>query len=186
MQQLMAIITTLLVILVIGYMLYSADNLLNLRYYRVGYTGSNLHLCVPQLKMIIKKYVPSTEEVTFVESGAGFARIARAMARSFKWKRLIALEIRWYLRVAGRLATIWQNTPIHFSDENALAYPYPKQAVVYFYLSTKVMDELYKKGLLDGLLVISLTFAIPNVSCTERVRLQGWQKHLWVYDFRNK
>lgn len=181
-----SIISTLVVILVIGYLWFCADNLLNMRSFKIGYTGSDLHLCLPALRRVIEKYDIHPSTSVFVEAGAGFARLSRTMAKEYKWKDMIAIEIRWLTLAVARFLNLRQRAPIHFLRRNALTFRYPTGSFIYSYLSTALLERLYLENKLAGCFVVSLTFSIPGVTPTEEIRLQGWQQHMWVYDFRAK
>jgi hypothetical protein len=186
MHTLASIITAVFTLIVIGYIAFCADNLLNLRSYRVGYTGSDLHLCTPVLQKIIEKYDLEPKTMTFVEPGAGFAGMTRCMAKRYKWKDLIALELRPFTMLIARLANLKQRAPIQFVRRDVMRFKFPKGSFIYSYLSTPMIERLYLEGKFDSCFLVSLTFALPGVRPTEEIRIPSWQQRIWVYDFRKK
>lgn len=181
-----SLVTAILTILVIGYIAFCADNLLNLRSYRVGYTGSDLHLCLPILKKIIERYDLNPRTMTFIEPGAGFAGMTRYIAKQYTWKDLIAIELRPFTMLIARLANLKQRAPIQFLRRDVMRFRFPKNSFIYSYLSTPMIERLYLEGKFDGCFVVSLTFAIPGVKSTEEIRIPSWQQRIWVYDLRRK
>jgi hypothetical protein len=184
MQIAITVVTTILTLIVIVYICFCADNLLNFRGHRIGYTGSNMHICGPIVNAIVQRHVEDTSHVTLIEAGAGLAKMARYLGRRHDWRNIIALEIRPHLILLAKLWNLPHRVAIDFVREDLMKYRFPHDAVVYSYLSTSMLRTLHTNGSLQGCLFISLTFTIPGIKATEEIRIPTWQHRISVYDFR--
>ena len=151
---------------------------------RVIYHGSNLREQGPHLETLIRKYVPDTAAYALVEPGAGLGTVSRYLAQRFPWREATAIEVGPYILGLARMRAFFERSPVRFIKEDMFAYRFPQHSVVYCYLFPVMLQKLKEQGSLDGSLVISLTFPIPECPETEKVPLPSWQKALFVYDFR--
>lgn len=151
---------------------------------RVVLVSSNIgHVEEPFLSAI-RKYVPKTEDMNFVEIGAGYAKITAIATRSFPWKAIIAVELDFFAVFVCRLKNKFKKLPITFVKANVFDYAIPAKSIVYSYMSVPVMNRLLKSGVFDSCLVLSLTFAFDGVEPIAEYKIKGFQKRLLVYDFR--
>ncbi len=141
------------------------------------------HVEKPFLK-VIKKYLASTDDMNFVEIGAGYAKITRIAATSFQWKSIIAVELDFFAVFVSRLKNRWKKLPITFIKSDIFDYAIPTKSVVYSYMSVPVMNRLLENNAFENCLVLSLTFAFDGVEPTDEYQVKGFQKRLYVYDFR--
>lgn len=179
----------LLVVLSIGtlvYLAYIVEFLWSRRPGRVIYYGSNLREQGPLLLKIIKKYIPDTREYCLIEPGAGLGKVAEYLARHLEWADVAAVELGPVILTFGRIRAFIRRAPITFVHQNIFDFETPCPSVVYCYLTSDLLNRLYKNGQLNGSLVISLTFPLTGVRPTETIELKSWQARLLVYDFRKK
>jgi hypothetical protein len=168
----------------LAYLAYLVEFIISRRPGRVIYHGSDLGEQGILLQNIIKKYVPATEAYSLVEPGAGLGKVAEYLGKKFAWKEVIAVELGPVILTFGKIRAWFFRTKLTFVHQNIFAYAMPKKAVVYCYLTSDLLDELYIKKQLNNRLVISLTFPLTGVNPTEEIALKGWQSRLLVYDFR--
>ena len=183
--MLQLILSLVLLLIIVAYLSFLFENEISKnRKDRVIYYSSNLKQQGKLLEEVIRKYVPDVSDYALIEPGAGLGRVSQYLATRFPWKEVIAVECMPVIFTAGRLRNRLLRTRVRFVRRDIFAWDMPKPAVVYCYLFPQLMEKLYKEGQLEGRLVISLTFAIPDVTPTEKVEFKGWQSPLWVYDFR--
>ncbi len=151
---------------------------------RVVLVSSNLKHVEKPLLEAIHKYVPKPEEMNFVEIGAGYAKITTIAARKFQWKSIIAVELDFFAVFVSRLKNRFNKLPISFIKSNIFNYTIPEKSVVYSYMSVPVMNRLLESGAFESCLVLSLTFAFDGVTPIAEYKVKGFQKRLYVYDFR--
>ncbi|MEM9000542.1 MAG: class I SAM-dependent methyltransferase [Bacteroidota bacterium] len=175
----------LLFVLVVLAIVFAFKELLTmLRPDRVVLVSSRIrHVEHPFLEAI-NTYAPQTENMNFVELGAGYAKICTLAARSFIWKSLIAVE-RDHLALSwARLKNRLNKLPITYIKSDIFTYSIPQESVIYCYMSEHVVNKLYNAKAFDHCLLLSLSFAIHGVEPVAKYDLKGFQKRLYVYDFR--
>ena len=181
---------TLLLILSLLFIAYYIwlliDSVTNHRRNRIVYVSSPLKTLEPYLETIVKDYVPDPSKVRVVEAGAGHAYISRFLATHYPWKEVVAVDISATRLLLARLCNIRQRASLSYVQANVFKFPYKPGDLIYCYLSPEIMQGLFEQKKLAGCLVLSLSFAIPNVEATEELPLPNWQKRLFVYDFRGK
>lgn len=133
---------------------------------------------------VIKKYVTNSHEMNFIELGSGYAKIAKIAALNFKWKSIIAIEIDGLVVFWMKLKNFFQKLPITYVSSDVLKYEIPKESVVYCYMSVSLLNTLYKASAFDGSLLMSLSFGIEGVEPIAEYKVKGFQKRIYVYDFR--
>jgi len=184
-KTLFLILSLLLAIVVtIGYIWFCIESMLNSLPYRIGYVSSNLDQCIPILEEIISRYVKRPQKTAFIEPGAGLAHLSHWAKDHYAWKCITAIELNLSLLFLARLLDLKRGKGVRYVRTNLLQFTYPKGSFVYCYLYEPILQRLYTEGRLDGCLVVSLTFAIPDVKPTEEIAVPGWQKRMLVYDFR--
>lgn len=183
---LIVLLESILFVAILAWFFYIWEHLMMRKPDRAIYHASNLKEQGPHLRKIVNKYLGGQESnYSFVELGAGLAKVSHYMSIYYRWKSVEAVELGSFIL---RLAKIRQKifkSPIRFHQENFFSYQSPPPSVIYCYLFTELMNKLYHQHKFDGHLVISLTFPIPKVVPTEEVSLKSWQRVLYVYDFRN-
>ncbi|CAN5138985.1 hypothetical protein BH11PAT4_BH11PAT4_2090 [soil metagenome] len=177
-------IAALVLLFTTGFIWFMVESVLNSGTHRIGYVSTNLRECRPVLASIIKKYVPDTSSVSYIEPGCGLGHLTRWAAREYTWKEVVGIDLRYSLLFAARLLAVGVRHKATFVRKNVFDYTYPKGALIYNYLYTPILTKLHDEGKLAGCLVVSLTFEIPGVTATEKIPLQGWQGCMYVYDFR--
>ena len=133
---------------------------------------------------VINKYVTEPHEMNFIEVGAGYAKITKIAALNFKWKSITAVEIDALVVFWIKLKNFFQKLPVTYISSDIFKYKIPKESVVYCYMSVAVLNALYKASAFDGSLLLSLSFGIEGVEPTAEYKVKGFQKRLYVYDFR--
>ncbi len=134
--------------------------------------------------MIIKKYVPNSIEMNFLEVGAGYAKITKLAVSNFRWKSVVAIELEPLVVCWNKLKNHYYKLPVTYIASNIFKYNIPKGSVIYCYMSVPVLNRLYQEDSFDESLVLSLSFKIPKVEPTAEYAIKGFQKVLYVYDFR--
>ena len=177
------IILVVIIIFTLGYILYCLESMMNSLPFRVGYVSSNLTDCLPILDDIIQHYIPKTAATSFIEPGAGLSHVAH-WAKKYQWKHITAIDLNLSLILLARLLDLKRGGGVQYVRKNIFAYSYPKNSLLYCYLREPILERMHQEGHFNGCLVVSLTFAIPNVIPTETKPLPGWQKRMYVYDFR--
>ena len=133
---------------------------------------------------VINDYVPDTKKTTFLEIGAGYAKRTRIAAYDYSWKSIVALELKWSVVTFIKLRNIFHKYPIHFLAKDIFKYEISQNSVVYSYMTTSIINKLYEMNKFNGCLVISLSFMINGLTPTAAFKVDGFQKKLYVYDFR--
>ena len=136
------------------------------------------------LLTVIKKYVAKPHEMNFIEVGAGYAKIAKIAALNFKWKSIIAIEVDILVVFWTKLKNFFQKLPITYVKSDIFKYKIPKESLIYCYMSVSILNALYKASAFDGSLLLSLSFGIDGVEPIAEYKVKGFQKRLYVYDFR--
>lgn len=179
-----AIVFLVVVLGTLAYAAYLIEFIISRRPGRVIYHGSDLGEQGKHLQEIIKKYVPKTEKYTLVEPGAGLGKVAEYLGKAFTWQDVVAVEIGPVILTFGKIRAWFKGTTLHFVYQNIFEYVFPQPAVIYCYLTSDLLDQLYKNKQLKNALVISLTFPLTGVEPTEEIALKKWQSRILVYDFR--
>ncbi len=169
---------------VILYIWHCVDVFLSSRPGRVLYVSSSVRHITPILADIILRLIPNSEKVAFIEPGAGIGNVARLMARRYRWKEVRAIDLSILLCFWAKLYAFVFRSPVTVVRGNIFDQTYPKGSLVYCYLTSPILDQLYAQKKLEGCLVVTLTFVIPGVKATEEHVLPNWQKCVYVYDFR--
>lgn len=151
---------------------------------RVVLVSSNINQIKNPFFAAIQKYVTNPQELNFVEIGAGYAKISELAARDFSWKSVLAVEIDSIVILWNRLKKYFTRTAITYIQSDVFDYMIPKNSVVYCYMSVPVVNRLYRENAFDGCLVLSLSFAIKDIEPADEFMIKGFQKKLYVYDFR--
>lgn len=126
----------------------------------------------------------STADYHFVELGCGMAKVSRYVNTKYTWKDVVGVEGELVVLTFARLRNFIAKKKIRLVRANLFKIDIPKKSVVYCYLTTPMMDKLYKDGRLFGKLVISLSFQITGVQATEKFSVMGFQQKVLVYDLR--
>jgi SAM-dependent methyltransferase len=167
-----------------GFIWYMVESVLNSGAHRIGYVSSNLAECKPILAGIIKKYIPTTSKVTYIEPGCGLGHLTRWAAKEYPWKEVVGIDLRYSLLFLARVLAIGTGSKVRFVRKNVFNYTCPPGSLIYSYLYVPILKKLHADGKLAGCLVVSLTFEIPGITPTEKIPLKGWQGCMYVYDFR--
>jgi hypothetical protein len=180
--MLLIIAQVLVILATCAYVIYLIEMVLNSRPGRIIYVGTDTKSVMGKVAEIIRNRVKDPSEYILYEPGSGLATASRSLARQFRWKEVIATELRYSL-LAGAYVRNWRG-PVRLVRADILKYDVPAPSVVYCYLSGDLLKRLYEQGKFEDRLVICLTFVIPGVTPTEQTAIDGWQKQLTVYDFR--
>lgn len=140
----------------------------------------------PVLEQILNQYESELKNLQFIEIGAGYARVTAFMAKQKKFKQLTALEINFFVIQYCRMVFALQKLPVRFIRKNILDYKMPKPSFVYSYMSSNILQKLYENKQLEDCILVSLTFAIKGATPSHEYPIQGFQKRIYVYDFRQK
>lgn len=171
-------------VLTIVFIWYCTESILNSLPGRVGYVSSNVRLCLPILDDIITKYIANPSKIALIEPGAGLGHIGRALAKKYKWKQSVAIELNFTLIWLGKFLNLRTRSPLQFQRQNMFDYHYPKGSFIYCYLTTPILDKLHTQGKFKGCFVVCLSFSIPRVLPVQELKIANWQKKILVYDFR--
>ena len=178
---LVAIFLVLVTIFLFKYMIHvnSKDH--------IGYLPTMLSATGEKLTEVIKKYVgDQTSKYNLVEPGAGLGNVSYYLSLQFKWKQVLAIEDEIGTILVAKLKGLFRQKTVTFVKANIFEYDFPTHNVIYCYLLSEMIDKLYSQGKLRGSLVISLTFPLTDIKPTETFELAGFQKHMFLYDFRDK
>lgn len=140
----------------------------------------------PVLSQILNQYESELKDMQFIEIGAGYARVTAFMARQNRFKQLTALEINFFVVQYCRILFAFQKLPVRFIRKNILEYSIPKPSFVYSYMSSYILQKLYENKQFEGCILVSLTFPIKGATPAYEYPIQGFQKRIYVYDFRQK
>jgi hypothetical protein len=183
------ILVVVLILCVFGGVFYLIEGIRYQRSDRVVYMGSNLAEQAGHVKDIVQRHVAEqggTQHYLLYEPGAGIATMAIFLASEFKWRKVVALELRSTVYWLGRLRQRLLNRKIKMEwlRRDLFEYQPKSPAVIYCYLTGAILDKLYAQGAFKDSLVICLTFEIKGVQPIEKIPLRSWQKAIRVYDFR--
>ncbi len=184
------------IILILASAVVSVGLILALVYYllpyKIGFVPSEIGTMGEPLKKLIAKYCVdengkiNTEEYTIVETGCGMASVSRFLEKQFQWKDIYAIDGEISIFTVARFMKWWKKSHIHLVFSDIFKFQVPKKALVYSYLTSSILTKMYTDGMLDGQLVISLTFSLKaeGVKPVEIVEVPNFQHKLLVYDFR--
>lgn len=134
---------------------------------------------------VINKYIDKTEETNFVELGSGYAEVTTMAAENYKWKSITAIEMDFFAVFVARFKNKFRKLPITFLKSDVFKCSIPQNAFIYCYLSGPVLKQLLHTGAFDSALVLSLSFLIDDRTPIMEYKITGFQKKLYVYDFRS-
>ncbi|QCX00636.1 class I SAM-dependent methyltransferase [Aggregatimonas sangjinii] len=132
----------------------------------------------------IEHFKIEPQEMNFIEVGSGYGKILDLAAKEFEWKSLIAIEIDFLTIMIARFSNLIKRMPITFVHKDIFDYEIPKGSLVYCYMSTPIISRLFDEGAFENCVVLSLTFPIQEIPCSATYDVEGFQKRLFVYDFR--
>lgn len=137
------------------------------------------------LMTAIAKYVPNTTNYNLIELGCGFGHVLKFLSKTFVWKSTTGVEIDTITLQVARL-NFWGNKTTQLVQADILEYSIPDDSVIYCFLGSQILTQLYASNQLSNHLVISLDFKIQELEPTETIHIPGisLQKHLYIYDFR--
>jgi len=151
----------------------------------IGYLASNLKNVGPALERIIEKYYKGkVENVNLVESGAGFANLSNYLSKKYNWKEIIAVEDEPRIIKLAQFKQRFRKSKINFVQSNVLDFQNPESSLVYCYLLSTILTKMNAKKLFNNCLLVSLSFKIKDLEPTETIEIPGFQKYIFVYDFR--
>jgi hypothetical protein len=153
---------------------------------KIGFLPSLSAKLTNELEKTFYKYLKDPSKYEFIELGAGVANIAGYVAKTFEFKKVVAVEIDPFVIFFGRLLNSFSTKPIEFIRKNLFDYEIPKKSVLYCYLGHTILEKMYKEGRLDGHLVISTTFRLEGVLPAEVIDMKNFYRRLYIYDFRGK
>jgi hypothetical protein len=153
---------------------------------KIGFLPSISSKLNKQLAIIFEKHIKDTSKYEFIERGAGLANISGYIQKNFNFKKVTAVEIDFITIFFGKLLAKLTRSKIEFVRQNVFDYKVPKKSVLYFYLTTSILEKLYQQGKLDGHVVISTTFKLKNLKPDESIKMNNFYRWMYVYDFRDK
>jgi len=151
---------------------------------RVVLISTRTKFVLPILREIIETFDNDINQMDFLEIGAGYGKVSRYIVTLKKFKNVLAIEINFFVTVFARILFFFRRLPIKYVRTNILNYKIPKQTFIYCYMSVYIVNALYKSKQLDDCIFISLSFPIKGVVPTRTYDIKGFQKKLYVYDFR--
>jgi len=169
---------------IVLYLAFFVETLLMQLPGRVLYHASDLGEQGATLEKIVTKYITTPEKYVLVEPGAGLGKVAEYLSKAFTWKEVVAVEMAPVIFTVAHVRKWFHPMAVRFVRKNIFDYTFPKPACIYCYLTTPIIDELYKKEAFKQALVITLTFPLTGVQPTETIALKGWQGKIFIYDFR--
>lgn len=176
-----------LLALVIGGLIAIREFWANQKPGRILYVGSKMRNAGPTVVSTLKKYLQNnSESYIVVDLGAGLGLAINYLAAAMPWQGAEAIEISWLYVLVGRFLTMLRGLggKVVWRCQDIFSYESSEQRVLYCYISRDMLKRLYDEGKMQGALVLSLTFPIPDCPEAEQIAVPGWQKVLYVYDFR--
>lgn len=151
---------------------------------RVVLISTRTKLVLPILLEILETFDNDVNQMDFLDIGAGYGKVSKHMVKLKKFKNVIAVEINFLVVVLARILFFLRRLPIKYIRTNILNYKISKQTFIYCYMSVYIVSTLYKNKQLDDCIFVSLSFPIKDVVPTKTYDIKGFQKKLYVYDFR--
>jgi len=151
---------------------------------RVVLVSTRTKYVLPILNEIIEFYKNDISQMTFLEIGAGYGKVSRHAYKVKKFKNVTAVEINFFVVVFVRVLFFFKRLPINYSRKDILNYKISKQTFIYCYMSVYIVNTLYQTEKLEDCIFISLSFPITDVIPTRVYNVKGFQKKIYVYDFR--
>lgn len=176
----MIFIFYVLVTLAVLYPLYTIANPK-----RVVLVSTRTEVVLPVLDQILKPFQNELPNYNFLEIGAGYGQVSQYIARQKIFKSVHAVEIDRLVFIVAKVSLFLKKVAVNYTRANILKYTIEKPAFIYSYMSIYITDSLYKANKLEGSVFISLSFPITDVVPTEVYDIKGFQKKLYVYDFRS-
>jgi len=146
--------------------------------------GSNLKEIQEPLRDLLDDLVHSFEATECFELGAGLGKVSAFLKGAFSWKKVTAIEVSSFMSFWGKLLHSLHRTRVVYQHADITDLTYPKNSVLYCYLNSEILNQLYEEGRLKSCLVISLTFKLSKTKPIKTISLSNWQKELVAYDFR--
>jgi hypothetical protein len=178
----------LLVVITIILFLYLLYLLMQVRYSldstKAPFVSTSLRAIALPLTQVITSFVPRPKQVEFFELGAGRAKLSRLVAKNFGFAKVTAIEYDGFLAWLAKMETTLMGSLVIVEQGDILDRTYPQGSVLYCYLMPELLVKMYDKGLFEGQLVLATTFGIRDIKPTTKVEFGGFQKRLFVYDFR--
>jgi hypothetical protein len=184
---LLYILQLIFLLLVAVYLYLTWINLqLTRRKDRVVLLSSDRKKMGSQLLVLLERFAGDPAQMHFIELGAGFAYIAELVAKRWPASTVEAVEVVSPYAWLGKLRLLLSRAhQVTMKVGDVLTTKdYPTGSVLYCYLLTDLLDQMYQSGSLKGCLVITLTFPITGIEPAAILPVAGWQKCLYVYDFR--
>lgn len=139
-----------------------------------------------EIKKYIQKAKINTKEYNLVELGCGTANVSNWLLKNFEFKKAIGVEIDFITYFTAKFFSAFRKSKIQFIRKDVLKYDVPKQSVIYLYLRSTIVTQLYIQNKFKESLVFSLTFPIRGIKPSKTVELNNFYDKLYIYDFRSK
>jgi SAM-dependent methyltransferase len=139
-----------------------------------------------EIKKYIQKAKINTKEYNLVELGCGTANVSNWLLKNFEFKKAIGVEIDFITYFTAKFFSAFRKSKIQFIRKDVLKYDVPKQSIIYLYLRSTIVTQLYIQNKFKESLVFSLTFPIRGIKPSKTVKLNNFYDKLYIYDFRSK
>jgi SAM-dependent methyltransferase len=139
-----------------------------------------------EIKKYIQKAKINTKEYNLVELGCGTANVSNWLLKNFEFKKAIGVEIDFITYFTAKFFSAFRKSKIQFIRKDVLKYDVPKQSIIYLYLRSTIVTQLYIQNKFKESLVFSLTFPIRGIKPSKTVELNNFYDKLYIYDFRSK
>lgn len=146
--------------------------------------GSFKYIALP-LVQALQAYIPRPEQVVFYELKSGRGNVSRFVSRFIQFQRIVGIEKNPILALGSALENALYRSRVTISKGDIHFYNYNPGSVLYCCLNTDTVNQIYKKGVLGGQLVISIASPIKKIQPTAQVPLPGIDSDMYVYDFRS-
>ncbi len=154
-------------------------------YWGVGRTQVPLFLSSDAAARAVLALLPARPRTTFLDLGCGDARLLARLAAARKDGQFHGVEYAPLPWLAGWLRLMQRGAGCRVRWGDLWSHDLAGYDVVYAYLSPVPMPQLWEKArreMRPGSLLVSNTFAVPDVSATDTVELNdAWGGRLYVY-----
>jgi SAM-dependent methyltransferase len=175
----------LLAIIFSGVMYLWVDQILyNMREHQIGYFPSLVPGLQKKIQTLLKKYHLSPDQSAFVELGCGLGSVCFFAYKKLTFKRVVGVDLNGILITLARFWNSFKGSGVELVKSDVYKYKIPSKAFVYCYLGGTIMTELYHRQLFADTFLVSITFPIKDIEPTEVIKLGGFYKKMYVYDFR--
>ncbi len=177
---------TLIAVLGLGFIIVVAISQLrfNSRPNRIGFLPSIIPGLDGILKPVFTTFKIDVKDFILYEPGCGLATTSHNLHKNLGFKKVIGVEGEYWTFQGARLLNLVFNRKIEIIQSDVIEYEMADKAIIIAYLGNSILTRMYEQGKLKNHFVVSITFAIDDLEPTQVIKINGFYKQIFIYDFR--